>query len=100
MNLKRNPLISLKSKNSCLTSSSVNLINGSKLAGILIESFISDSNQNLLNIGLGININSSPDNVGYKTTNLRKENVNINPKELLVYFFQCLIILWKFKIKT
>ena len=66
------------------------LINGSKLAGILIESFISDSNQNLLNIGLGININSSPDNVGYKTTNLKKENVNIKPKELLVYFFQCL----------
>ena len=39
---------------------------------------------------MGININSSPDNVGYKTTNLKKEKVNIELRELLVYFFQCL----------
>ena len=66
------------------------LINGSKFAGILIESFISDSNQNLLNIGLGININSSPEKMPYETTNFKKENVNIKPKEFLLYFFQCL----------
>mgnify|MGYP001029970589 FL=1 len=64
------------------------LVNGSKIAGILIERFLSFNKKDLLNIGVGVNVNNSPNNVGYITTNLKKENVNISPKDLLLCFFE------------
>ena len=66
------------------------LINGNKLAGILLEKFSNKTNQDLLNIGIGININNSPKNVDYDTTFLKKENVNISAKNMLLCFFNFL----------
>ena len=66
------------------------LINGNKLAGILLENFSNKTNQDLLNIGIGININNSPKNVDYGTTFLKKENVNTSAKSLLFCLFNFL----------
>ena len=66
------------------------LVNNSKLAGILIESFSNKDNENLLNIGIGVNIVSNPINTVYPATNLNNEGVIISSHDLLICFFNCL----------
>ncbi|MBT4108642.1 MAG: biotin--[acetyl-CoA-carboxylase] ligase [Pelagibacterales bacterium] len=74
------------------------LINKSKVAGILIEN-ISLSNNNVLNIGFGINIVSNPNNTIYPTTNLNKEGIQTNSKEMITIFFKNLKLLEKLYIR-
>lgn len=64
------------------------LVNKQKIAGILIENINLSKNQNLLNIGVGINIISNPLNTIYPATNLKNENIIITPYELLNTFFE------------
>ena len=66
------------------------LVNNSKLAGILIESFVDKDNRNLLNIGVGVNVSSHPSNTIYPATNLKNEGLEITSNELLICFFNCL----------
>tara|TARA_B100000686_G_scaffold353632_1_gene460037 strand:+ start:14543 stop:15289 length:747 start_codon:yes stop_codon:yes gene_type:complete len=66
------------------------LINNSKVAGILIESFKNNQNIKLLNIGVGINIVSNPSDTLYPSTNLLKEGISISSEEVLKCFFNCL----------
>ncbi len=65
------------------------LINNSKVAGILIESFNNNGND-LLNIGVGINIKSNPTNTIYSATNLYNENIEVPREVVLNCFFNCL----------
>ncbi len=74
------------------------LINKSKVAGILIEN-ISLSNNNVLNIGFGINIVSNPNNTIYPATNLNKEGIQTNSKEMIAIFFKNLNLLEKLYIR-
>lgn len=62
------------------------LINKSKIAGILIEHLNMENTKDLLNIGIGINIISNPKKTIYPATNLKKENIDVNPTELLNIF--------------
>lgn len=66
------------------------LINNSKVAGILIESFKNNQKTKLLNIGVGINIVSNPLDTLYPSTNLLKEGISISSDEILKCFFNCL----------
>lgn len=76
------------------------LINKSKVAGILIENINMNDNKDLLNIGVGINIISNPIETIYPSTNLKKENINVNPKSVLDVFFNNFLRLEKvYKIK-
>jgi len=63
------------------------LINKSKIAGILIENISIPDNEDLLNIGIGINIISNPKTTIYPATNLKNENINIMPNKILEVFF-------------
>jgi len=67
------------------------LINNSKVAGILIESFNNNGND-LLNIGVGVNIKSNPTNAIYSATNLYNENIEVSREVVLKSFFNCLYI--------
>ena len=64
------------------------LVNEKKISGILIENINMSKNNDLLNIGIGINIISNPVNTMYPATNLKKENIQTTPYELLDIFFK------------
>ncbi len=64
------------------------LVNKRKIAGILIENINISKNNDLLNIGIGINIISNPLNTIYPATNLKKENILTTSYELLDVFFK------------
>ena len=55
-----------------------------------MESFSNKDNENLLNIGIGVNIVSNPINTVYPATNLNNEGVIISSHDLLICFFNCL----------
>jgi BirA family biotin operon repressor/biotin-[acetyl-CoA-carboxylase] ligase len=64
------------------------LIDGKKIAGILLESEI-DRTKNEMKyvvIGVGVNVIYSPDNVIYPTTNLAKEGIKIDATDLMKKF--------------
>jgi len=64
------------------------LINGKKVAGILIESEIDQSKNEMkyVVIGMGVNVIHSPENVMYPATNLSKEGIKIDATDLMKYF--------------
>jgi BirA family biotin operon repressor/biotin-[acetyl-CoA-carboxylase] ligase len=62
------------------------LIDRKKVAGILLESKISGKNSEFVILGIGVNIDSNPDNVIFPATNLKNFGIKISPQELLKNF--------------
>lgn len=62
------------------------LVNGKKTCGILLESDVEFGKVNFVVVGIGVNINSNPDNTLYPATNLWSEKINIDPENLLKDF--------------
>lgn len=75
------------------------LIKGQKIAGILLES-LSIYNRNYLVVGVGVNVNSSPKNIGQLTTSLFEEKIITDCTELLhifITYFDKYFNLWNKK---
>lgn len=63
------------------------LINDKKVAGILLKSDGNISNPSFIIIGIGLNINSHPEDTNFKATNLESEKIsNLNREEILKEF--------------
>ena len=62
------------------------LIDEKKCAGILLESKLNQKTCEFVILGIGVNIDSNPDNVMFPATNLRKFNIEITPENLLEKF--------------
>lgn len=62
------------------------LINNKKCAGILLESKINQQNCEFVILGIGVNIESNPDNTIFLATNLKDHKINIFTKDLLQNF--------------
>ena len=63
------------------------LVNNKKIAGILLKSDISSQKDQIIVIGIGINLNSNPKNSNFISTNLFQENIEYNNyKEILIKF--------------
>ncbi len=62
------------------------LINGKKVAGILLESDVAHGQVNFVVVGIGVNINSNPDQTSYPATNLQAEKIITQPENLLKIF--------------
>ena len=75
------------------------LINKAKVAGILIESLTLNNSIKILNIGIGINIVSNPNNTLYHATNLRDVDIQTNAGEMIRIFFKNLKIIEKLYIR-
>jgi BirA family biotin operon repressor/biotin-[acetyl-CoA-carboxylase] ligase len=67
------------------------LANGKKIAGILLETEMTASdNPDFVVIGIGVNLASSPDDTPYQATSLAREGVDsIAPEVVLVRFVGC-----------
>lgn len=72
------------------------LINGKKVAGILLESDFIDNYLNFAVIGVGVNITSHPDNVLFEATSFANEGIAINKDEFLRRFLDEFEKLYKF----
>jgi BirA family biotin operon repressor/biotin-[acetyl-CoA-carboxylase] ligase len=62
------------------------LIEGKKVAGLLLESKISAQNCSFVILGIGLNIESNPDNTIFPATNLKNFGINILPRLVLENF--------------
>lgn len=62
------------------------LINDKKVAGILLESLISDNKCDFVIIGIGVNIATNPQNTIFPASNLADEGFKVNKSEFLHQF--------------
>lgn len=62
------------------------LIDGKKVSGLLLESKISGKNCEFVILGIGLNINSNPDNTIFPATNLKDFGIEISKEEMLKNF--------------
>jgi BirA family biotin operon repressor/biotin-[acetyl-CoA-carboxylase] ligase len=62
------------------------LINQKKIAGILLESELQEAHLDFAVIGVGVNILDYPDQVLFKATSLKEENINVLKDDLLKVF--------------
>lgn len=62
------------------------LIEKQKVAGVLLESKINQNSCEFVVIGIGVNINSSPDNTIFPATNLAAQGINFSSAEILKKF--------------
>jgi BirA family biotin operon repressor/biotin-[acetyl-CoA-carboxylase] ligase len=68
------------------------LINGKKVAGILLES---DLQSGFVVLGVGVNVASNPENVMFLATNLSECGVKISPENLLEKFLDEFDVLYQ-----
>jgi BirA family biotin operon repressor/biotin-[acetyl-CoA-carboxylase] ligase len=59
------------------------LINGKKIAGILLESEIQNNEARFVILGVGVNVGAKPDNVMFPATSLKELGLEITPENLL-----------------
>jgi len=71
------------------------LINGKKVAGLLLESKINQKICEFVIVGIGVNIDSSPDNTIFPAANLKDFNIAIKPEILLQNFLDEFEILYQ-----
>jgi len=71
------------------------LIDNKKLAGILLESKFNQKDCEFVVLGIGVNIDSNPDNVIFEATNLKNFEVLITPENLLKKFLDSFEIIYK-----
>ena len=71
------------------------LIDGKKVAGLLLESKISGSDVEFAILGIGLNINSNPDNTIFLAANLQDFGVEITPELALRNFLDEFEILYQ-----
>lgn len=74
------------------------LIDEKKVAGILLESKFTQKECDFVILGIGLNINSHPQNTIFPADNLQDYGVNISPKNALEKFldeFENLYLNWK-----
>lgn len=64
------------------------LIDQKKVAGILLESKISNEDCKFVILGIGLNINSSPDRTIFPATNIKNFLCEISPSEMLEFFLE------------
>lgn len=62
------------------------LINGHKVAGLLLESHNNSRECEFVVLGIGVNIESNPDATIFPAANLQQFGIKINPEELLKKF--------------
>jgi BirA family transcriptional regulator, biotin operon repressor / biotin---[acetyl-CoA-carboxylase] ligase len=62
------------------------LIDEKKVAGLLLESKISGKNCEFVILGIGLNINSNPDNTIFPAANLKDFGIEISKEEMLKNF--------------
>lgn len=62
------------------------LINGKKVAGLLLESQNNGSECEFVVVGIGVNIASNPDNTIFPAANLKDYDIEISPLDLLYKF--------------
>ena len=62
------------------------LINQKKVAGILLESELKATDLDFAVIGVGVNILDYPDQLLFKATSLKEENINVSKDDLLKAF--------------
>lgn len=67
------------------------LLNGKKIAGILLEVLEIKQDSVILSLGIGVNTSSSPLHVLYPTTNLKDEGVMIPNESLMECLGHCLL---------
>ncbi len=88
---QENAIISLKWPNDIL-------LRGAKSAGILLEIFKLPSKQNVLVIGIGINVKHHYEEAPYLTSSLKNIGLHIEPEQLftvLTEYFAKNYLLWK-----
>ncbi len=71
------------------------LINEKKVAGILLESKFNKKNCEFVILGIGVNINSNPDNTIFPAANLKDFDIEIQPEILLKIFLDQFEILYQ-----
>jgi len=71
------------------------LIDEKKVAGILLESKISEKNCEFTILGIGLNIDSNPDNTIFPATNLQNSNIKISAENALKSFLDEFEILYQ-----
>jgi len=71
------------------------LINQKKVAGLLLESKNNQQNCEFVILGIGVNINSSPDNTIFAAGNLHEFGIKITPEILLQNFLDKFEILYQ-----
>ncbi len=71
------------------------LIDGKKVAGLLLESKINQQNCEFVVLGIGVNINSNPDNTIFPAGNLSQFEIAIEPEILLQKFLDKFEILYQ-----
>ena len=59
------------------------LINGKKVAGILLESKIDNNNCEFVVAGIGLNVDSNPENTLFPATNLKECNIDVSPQQIV-----------------
>lgn len=62
------------------------LINGKKIAGILLESKIDNNDCEFVVAGIGLNVESNPENTLFPADNLKNCNIDISPQQILKNF--------------
>lgn len=62
------------------------LINQKKVAGLLLESYFSHNKCNFVIIGIGVNINSNPENTIFPASNLQEFAINNSATQVLELF--------------
>lgn len=62
------------------------LINQKKVCGILLKSHLLQDRSDFVVIGIGVNIDSHPENTIYPASNLKAEKITANPEILLKIF--------------
>lgn len=62
------------------------LINGKKVAGLLLESSINQNNVVFVIIGIGLNLTASPDNPMFPASNLKDFGIDLNKQQGLEIF--------------
>lgn len=68
------------------------LINEKKVCGILLEF---DQSKKILDIGIGVNIDCCPNNVLFKATSLKNENIIVTKYDILKFFLKNFTFLLK-----
>jgi BirA family biotin operon repressor/biotin-[acetyl-CoA-carboxylase] ligase len=71
------------------------LINDKKCGGILLESKINQKDCEFLILGIGVNIDSNPDNVMFEATNLKDLGIEITAENFLKKFLNHFEIIYK-----
>ena len=71
------------------------LIDQKKVAGILLESKISSEDCEFVILGIGLNINSSPDGTIFPATNIKNFLCEISPSKMLEFFLEEFEILYE-----